>query len=166
MSKLTRSGYQKKIALLESEKKRLAELAKNRAEAYSRDGDGTHDNPSFHLLTSDYEVLYNQIKILEDSLKEIDIIEEKAINCKTIDIGSVVELLITNLSEPDNKEEFQIVDPIESSPDEGKISFLSPIGQMLLGLKVGDTCKLEVMGNEYIYEVIQIKKTFNNQRGN
>ena len=157
MAKLTRKGYEKQMIILETEKQKLNELARNRSEAYSRDGDGTHDNPMFHLLTREYEVLLNKVKKLEEELKNATIIEDSEIDCNSVGIGSVVEVAISSLGEPEERDTLQIVDSLEASFEEKKISFQSPVGALLLGLKEGDERKLKIADNEYIYKVISIK---------
>lgn len=56
----------------------------------------------------------------------------------------------------DDKEVFQIVGQVEANPRAGKISDESPLGQALLGARVGDTVSYKAPVGELKFEVLSI----------
>ena len=57
---------------------------------------------------------------------------------------------VTVLNETEQEEEsFMIVFPEDVDPDEGKISFLSPIGQKLLLSRIGYSAEIDSPGGKY-----------------
>ena len=54
--------------------------------------------------------------------------------------------------------DYQIVGSTEADPMSGRISDESPVGQSLLGHKVGDVVEVETPGGVCRYEVLEITK--------
>lgn len=107
-----------------------------------------------------------EARILE--LKQI-IAEAKVINKKNngrIQVGSFVWLTSGNKEQNAQytgrrttrykKEKFQIVEPEEADPVAGKISYKSPLGEILLGKKEGAALKLITPGEKKIYKIAKI----------
>ncbi len=55
------------------------------------------------------------------------------------------------------EETYQIVGSAEADPLEGKISNESPIGQALLGAKVGDKVTAEAPGGEIVFKILKVE---------
>ncbi|MNT66977.1 Transcription elongation factor GreA [compost metagenome] len=51
---------------------------------------------------------------------------------------------------------YSVVGPVEADPLEGKISNESPIGEALMGKKVGDTATITTPKGETTYEIVKI----------
>ena len=159
MPRLTQEGFLRLEGQLQKDKAQLQRLAAEKSAAYSRDGDGTHDNPSFHLLSSEFEILEDKIARLETALKEVEIISESDINIDEIDVGTVVECFVSIPNKPDSHRAIQIVDTLEAAPLEGRISAQSPLGSVLTGSIVGDVCKLKIGDRVHSYKVLALKRT-------
>lgn len=70
---------------------------------------------------------------------------------KGVQLGSTVKL------KNDGKiKQFQVVGTVEADPLEGKISNESPIGQALLGKKVGDTVEIKTPADTTSYKITEI----------
>lgn len=54
------------------------------------------------------------------------------------------------------KKEFQVVGTVEADPLNGKISDESPIGQALLGKKVGDSVEIKTPAETATYKIVDI----------
>ena len=54
--------------------------------------------------------------------------------------------------------EFKIVGSTEANSLEGKISNESPLGKAMIGKKRGDIIKVDFMGNEVKYQVLDVKR--------
>lgn len=157
---LTLEGYNKNIEKINSEKSKLAQLAAKKNDAYSNAGDGTHDNPLYHMITAEYDEISNMIRKLERILQDAKIIDTEMLDCSEVNIGTVVELEVISTNKTTKNMEMQIVDPLESSLEDKKISYRSPVGNMLMGLKVNESNSIIVKGEELIYKVKQIGTKF------
>ena len=54
-------------------------------------------------------------------------------------------------------ETFHIVGPVEVDPDNGRISYESPLGRALMEHRVGDTITVEAPGGEIVFRIIAIQ---------
>lgn len=103
----------------------------------AREMGGTENNAEYEDAKNDQAFVEGRILTLENIVKHAEVIEAPA-QPGTVELGDKV--LIQN---HDGKiDQFSIVGSAESNPAEGKISNESPVGQALLGKKVGD--KVEV----------------------
>ena len=107
-------------------------------------------NPEYYIFQQDLDQLEFRFTELKNVLDNSQIIKAPPKEEQNkVYLGATVTL------EEDNKiNEFMIVDPLEASPNEGKISSLSPVGKALLGKKIGD----EVVITSPINIVYKIKK--------
>ena len=71
---------------------------------------------------------------------------------KMIEIGHQVTIKITG-----QEKIYQILGSEETNPAKGIISYTSPIGQALLGHKVGDVFNMKIAGKDVGCEVIKIR---------
>ncbi len=90
---------------------------------------------------------------LEETLKQAVIIEKSG-SANTVSVGSKVILKKGGQSFT-----YIIVGSNETSPEEGKISNESPLGQSLLGHKVGDRVSVKTPDGEVIFTVDAIKQS-------
>jgi transcription elongation factor GreA len=90
------------------------------------------ENAEYHAAKDDHEKTENRILELEHILQNVEEIKKPATS-DSVTLGSTVELK----DDKGAKKQFQVVGTVEADPLEGKISDESPIGQALLGQKVG-----------------------------
>lgn len=103
----------------------------------AREMGGTENNAEYEDAKNDQAFVEGRILTLENIVKNAVVIESPA-QPGVVELGDKV--LIQN---QDGKiEQFIIVGSAESNPADGKISNESPVGQTLLGKKIGD--KVEV----------------------
>jgi len=57
----------------------------------------------------------------------------------------------------DDEEEFTLVGAGEEHPESGKIAFISPLAQGLVGKKVGDRAEIEVPRGTEKFEILEIR---------
>lgn len=92
-------------------------------------------NPEFLAFKDDVYFLQTRLTELESIINNAEVIkippkEEQNI----VRLGAIV-----TLEEEDGKlNEFMLVESLEASPNEGKISIESPLGKALFGKKIGD----------------------------
>ena len=93
-----------------------------------------------------------RIQTIEAQLRHAVIIEENGKH-DAVDVGSTV----TVEEEDFGEEAYQIVGSAEADPLNGRISNESPIGQALLGAKVGETITAETPNGPLALKVIKIE---------
>jgi transcription elongation factor GreA len=110
------------------------------------------ENADYSAAKEEQGFLEGRIQQIEAMLLRAKIIEENGPTDK-VSLGSRVTVVEDGL---DEKEVFQIVGPAEARPAEGKISYESPLGQTLLGCKVGNRVTVEAPGGEIVFKIIGI----------
>lgn len=104
----------------------------------AREMGGTENNAEYEDAKNDQAFVEGRILMLENIVKNAAVIESPA-SPGVVEVGDKV--LIQN---QDGKiEQFTIVGSTEANPIEGKISNESPVGNALLGKKIGD--EIEVL---------------------
>lgn len=97
--------------------------------------------------------LEGRVQTIQAQLRNSIIIESNGNGTDEVTIGSTV----TVEEEGFGEETYQIVGSAEADPLEGRISNESPIGQALLGAKVGDMVEVETPNGISEFEVIKIE---------
>lgn len=93
-----------------------------------------------------------RISELEHIIKNAVIIEDAHISCNAVNVGCTVDVELE-----EGEMQFKIVGSYEANPEKGWISNESPIGQALLGRKVGDELEVNVPAGTIRYKVKNIK---------
>ena len=148
---LTEEGYNKlvdKVNYLKSV--RRIEIAE-RLKAAIALGD-LSENSEYDDAKNEQAFLEGEIQELEAKIRNSDIIKAGAGDIAQM--GSKVTVVDKEFEE-DGPSTFMIVGSTEADPDEGKISNESPLGQALLGHKVGDRIFVEIGGGDGYYVVIR-----------
>ena len=125
MTLLSRERLQKELQKL---KQKLIEAGQA---VGATDGDW-HDGASFDQAQRDFNLIQTQIEIIEEELKNVEIIKPNlATDC--IGIGHEVEVY-----DGESTKVFTILGPSDFDPVKSWVSFKSPIGESLLDCKKGD----------------------------
>ena len=93
------------------------------------------ENQEYSDARAEQKTVENRIAEIEDILKNAKLIRNASHD--KVSMGATVTVTLSG-----KKFTYSIVGPVEANPLEGKISDKSPIGQALLGKKVGDTYEL------------------------
>ena len=93
------------------------------------------ENQEYSDARSEQTAVENRIAEIEDILKNAKLIRNASHD--KVAMGATVTVTLAG-----KRHTYSIVGPVEANPLEGKISDKSPIGQALLGKKVGDTYEL------------------------
>jgi len=88
-------------------------------------------------------------------LQIAQVLEESDISTDHVGIGSIVQM--TNLDN-DDEWELTLVSSVEADPDNDLISDETPIGQALVGKKVGDIVPITVPNGTLRYRIESIRK--------
>jgi transcription elongation factor GreA len=149
---LTAEGAQKlrdELAILRDVKR--PELAE-RLRAAIQQGD-LSENADYTAAKEEQGFLEGRILTLERMLAEVVIVDESA-TLGEVRIGSRVTVVEEGF---DDKETFQIVGAAEANPMEGKISNVSPLGQGLIGKKVGAKVRVNTPGGATVFKIVKIE---------
>lgn len=126
---LTAEGRKDLEAELETLKSRRGEIADKIAEA--RDYGDLSENAEYDSAREEQGIVETRIAEIEDILMNAEAI--KSPRGGAIRLGSKV-----TLKNGAKEVVYTVVGPVEANPLEGKISNESPIGEALMGKKVGD----------------------------
>ena len=106
---------------------------------------------------SDYQNARDELEFLDGRISELDIVLKHAVVVKSygkkgqISFGTKVTLQWNG-----KKQEFHIVGEWEADPAEQKISHTSPLGQSLIGKKVGENVQVEAPAGKITYKILSI----------
>ena len=151
MDYLTKEKYNQFVGELDHLKKvRRKEVAESLE--YAKSLGDLAENAEYHEARDTQAVIEDRIAHLESILKTAKLISSHATD--TVTVGSLVVIKKT-----ESKEEkiYTIVGSEESDIATGKISTNSPLGESILGKKVGESFSFNTPSGLATYKVISIK---------
>lgn len=111
------------------------------------------ENSEYEDAKNEQAFIEGEIMTLEKMLRNSQIIEDGQGN-DTVHLGNTV--VIKDL-EFDEDLEYTLVGSAEADPTELKISNESPVGEAILGQKVGSTVEVHVPAGVLKYKIVEIK---------
>ena len=137
-----------KLELHELKTVRRLEIAERlkRAKEY---GD-LSENAEYSEAREQQDALESRIDELEDITKNASVIKKSSCQ-EVIDLGCEAHIEYKGKAKV-----FTIVGSNEARPEDGLISNDSPIGQAIIGKKVGDSVKIKTPAGEIIYKITKI----------
>lgn len=146
---LTRAGLEELKTELEELMNQKRPQAIERV-ARARDFGDLTENSEYQVAREELALIEGRIEELEELVKRAVVIKENK-NRKTVDLGCRV------IVEHDGQNhEFEIVGEWEADPLKKKISAQSPLGQALVGKKVGDRVEFEAPAGKVTYTVKRV----------
>lgn len=147
--KLTKKGFenlQKELETLKEEKrpKMVKRLSEARAE-----GD-LSENSDYTAAREELEFLDGRISELEDVIKRAEVIKDNGASDQ-VSVGTKVTVGVNG-----KRHTYNIVGDWEADPQEKKISHTSPLGQALVGKKVGHKVEVEAPAGRITYKILGI----------
>jgi transcription elongation factor GreA len=111
------------------------------------------ENADYHKAKEDQSFMEGRIQELDHLLKNATIVDVTELSTDMIQVGSRV-----TVQEGDYPEEtYFLVGAKEADPQNGKISNESPIGQALMGCRVGDDVTATTPGGEIKLKILKIE---------
>ena len=148
---LTKEGLKKLEQELDNLRTvRRAEVAERLHQAME-DGE-LIENAEYEAAKNEQAFVEGRILTLETMLSNAEIIQENG-SADIVNLGSSV---VVKEDESPDPEKYFIVGAAEASPVEGRISNESPLGQALLGRRVGDEIKVTAPAGELSFRVVEI----------
>jgi transcription elongation factor GreA len=151
---MSREGYEKlKADLDRMQNQEMIEVAKRIAAA--RELGDLSENAEYHAAREDQGMLQARINALRDKLSRAYIIERNSNNHDgdTVVFGARVVVKDLDIGE---EETFELVGPGDEDYNNNKILTNSPIGQGLLGKKLGDVAEIQVPMGKIRFEIVDI----------
>ena len=128
------------------------EIAQKIAEARSH-GD-LSENAEYDAAREEQGMFELRLSKLEDIISRARLIDANQFDNGKVHILSTVSILNLNNKK---KIEYTLVSPEEADFQAGKISVTSPVGQGLMGAKVGDKVKVKAPAGMLEFEILSIK---------
>lgn len=153
---MTQDGYNKiKAELQRLVAEEMPKIAEKIAEARS-EGD-LRENAEYHGQRERQGMLQAKINLLKDKVARAQIIDPTTVPKDEVSFGAIVRVKDLDI---DDEEEFTLVGAGEEDYDTGKILITSPIGQGLLGKKIGDQVEIKVPKGTINFEIVGIRYDF------
>lgn len=144
---LTAAGKSELEKELNELKSRRQDVAQKIADA--RDYGDLSENAEYSEARNEQAQLEGRIAEIEDILLNASIISDK-VKANSVKLGVKVDL---HHAATKKKVTYTIVGSVEADPLEGRVSDQSPIGQALMGKKVGEKVNIVTPSGEVSYEI-------------
>ena len=113
------------------------------------------ENSEYDDAKNEQARVEHRIDQIETMLSKARVIDRRHVKTKEVDIGSLVEIKQVGSGK---KQQYRIVGPAEANHENHMVSFQSPVGRALMGLKVGDVALVTAPAGQVKYRVTAIKK--------
>lgn len=116
----------------------------------ARDMGDLTENSDYYDAKDELGLLEGRILELKEIIDRAEVVN-KSKNCKKVALGCQVKV-------QNNQEEhlFRIVGEWEADPIQKKISYTSPLGQALIGRRVGEEIEFEAPVGKIVYKILSI----------
>jgi len=113
------------------------------------------ENSEYEDAKTEQAFVEGRIEELKQVLMHASVIDENEVMTDVVGVGAIVK--VRDL-ENNDEWEFTIVGSIEADPAVDKISNESPVGESLMGRKVGDITEVEIPAGLARYQIVSIRK--------
>jgi transcription elongation factor GreA len=152
-------GLMVTAAMYEEKQRQLTHIMEEEVPANSREiafalslGD-LRENAEYKAAKEKQEILNSMVAKLKDEIERAQLFDPGTINTNRVSFGTKVVLHNDSKGE---KEEYTILGPWESDPENRIISYLSPFGGTILNKKVGEKFDFSINDEKISYTVEQI----------
>ena len=114
------------------------------------------ENAEYDAAKDEQRDIEARIEELESILKNAEVVVEDEVDFDKINVGCTIKVFDITF---DEEMQFKIVGSTEANSLEGKISNESPVGQALIGKKVGDVVNVETQAGVNQYKVLDINRS-------
>ncbi|MFO0890261.1 MAG: transcription elongation factor GreA [Isosphaeraceae bacterium] len=149
---MSKEGYEKLKAQLDNMKHVDMPLIAEQI-AQARGYGDLSENAEFDAAVEAQGMLQAKINDLQDKLGRAFIVDKSTMPTDRVVFGSKVRVLDLDLNE---EEDFTLVGPGDEDYDQNKILLTSPIGQGLVGKKVGDEVEVPIPRGKLKLKIVEI----------
>lgn len=147
---LTTEGFQKIQGELEALKNKTRPEVVERLSLARGQGDLSENN-EYAAARDQLAFIDGRIEELEELLSKVCLVDKTHGSCQCVGLGCRVTVKCGG-----TECVYSIVGEWEANPAEKKVSNSSPLGQALLGRKVGDEVSFEAPAGKIIYKIVHI----------
>ncbi|MFH1640263.1 MAG: transcription elongation factor GreA [Chloroflexota bacterium] len=145
------------LATLKSELKklqtvRLPQVAEKMNQARENEAGAMEDNVEYEETLKEWSFIKGRILTLEHTIAHAKVVNHQNSKGSPVGVGSKV----TVRYQDGKVEMYHIVGSAEVNPSRGQISNISPVGQSLLGKKIGDEIEVAAPSGRLKLQVIAI----------
>jgi len=153
---LTTEGLERLTKELEHLRTKGREEVADRLHRAFEDGqdDDFVDNAELEAARNAQAFLEGRIQELDEILNNYQLINEDMSPHDRVKLGDWVT--VTEIG-ADEEERYQLVGPLEADPAEGRISNESPLGKVLLGIKVGEVVRVNAPRGITEFRVVKVE---------
>lgn len=150
---MSQEGYEKMRQEIEQlENVEMPAIADKIATARA-EGD-LRENAEYHAQREAQGLMQARINQLRSKLSRADIVDPARVPRDQVAFGATVTVMDVDLEE---NEEITLVGDGDEDYDQGRYLITSPIGQGLLGRKVGEVVEIAVPRGKLVFKVLDIK---------
>ena len=114
------------------------------------------ENSEYDEAKNEQGKLHSRIAELEHIIANTVIIDEGALNAKSVEMGMTVRI---RFLADDREDEYSIVGSQEANPMKKLLSDESPLGKALVGHKEGDTVKVDAPAGSFKCKILTVSKS-------
>ncbi len=148
----TSEAYERKRAELDEMRNKKMPAIAEKIAAAREEGD-LKENAEYHAQREAQGMLQARINALQDQLARASIVDTSKLPRDQVAFGATVKVKDLDY---DDEEEITFVGVGDEDPDVGKYAITSPIGQGLLGKKVGETAEIAVPSGTLKFKILEI----------
>ena len=141
---------EEELAELVEAKKRVAEEIK-----IARGFGDLSENAEYDAAKKEEARVYGRFEEVEAILRSATFVDDSAVSTEAVAVGTVVRVLDEEFNE---EEEYTLVGFTEADPMKLFISQESPIGEALIGKRVGEEVNVKTPGGNVVLKVLSIRK--------
>ncbi len=151
---VSRDSYEKKrVEYEEIVSKRIPENSK--AISVAREHGDLKENSEFKMAKQDQSVLMGQKAQLERDLARARITDFAEATTEQVSVGTIVDLRDNATGKAVR---YTVLGAWDSDPEAHRIAYKTPLGQALMGKKIGEHVKLKIAGTQHEYQVSGITR--------
>ena len=113
------------------------------------------ENSEYDEAKTEQAKVEGRIVELEEMLKNVVLIDESGVHTDAVNVGTTVRIFNHTMKV---EKTYHLVGSTEANAMENKISDHSPIGNAIIGAKVGQTVKVETLRGTMELEILEISK--------
>lgn len=113
------------------------------------------ENAEYDAAKEEQAEVEARIVYIEKLLKNVEVIDEDEVDLNVVNVGCKVRLFDVEF---DEEIDYAIVGSTEADPLRNKISNESPVGEALMGRKVGDVAKVDTPAGLLEFKVLEIHR--------
>ena len=113
------------------------------------------ENSEYDEAKNDQAVMEARIAQLEEQLKHVEIIDHDDIATDAVSVGSLVKILDVEYGD---EMTYRIVSSLDSGGEGETITDKSPVGQALLGHKVGEVVEVQAPAGVISFKILEISR--------